>query len=198
MLFTWLLPHFPRFPEADCALSGAHSQVGGLVHVLRSCAPLQRISCKTGNFSCCHNPHSVLQAEVFEALFSWTGTLVCVVCLALPLFLLAYLHPNVEYSGPLPGPARSASHHVSCPSQLPICAPSTSLDECVFFNFFVVRLPSSLTFWLFWLFFVFKLVVTLLVVQGSEVYLPMPPSWPEFSSIKTNRQENKIKHVSAP
>ena len=34
-------------------------------------------------------------------------------------------------------------------------------------------------FFQFWLFFVFKLVVILLlVVQGSEKFLPMPPSWP--------------------
>ena len=55
--------------------------------------------------------------------------------------------------------------------------PSTSLDEFFFFNSLAVGLPYSLVFWLFWLFFVFKLVVVfLLVVQGNEVYPPMPPS----------------------
>ena len=44
----------------------------------------------------------------------------------------------------------------------------------------VVGFPYSLIFWQFCLFLVFKLVVILLlVVWGSEAYLPTPPSWPE-------------------
>ena len=35
--------------------------------------------------------------------------------------------------------------------------------------------------WRFWLFIDFRLVVILLlVVQGSEGFLPVPPSWPEL------------------
>ena len=53
------------------------------------------------------------------------------------------------------------------------------------FNSLVVRLPDSSIFWQFWLFFVFKFVVVLLlVVQGSEAYLPVPPFWPEILAIK--------------
>ena len=46
-----------------------------------------------------------------------------------------------------------------------------------FFNSLVVRVPCSLIFWCFWLFIDFRLVgVLLLVVQGSEGFLPTPPS----------------------
>ena len=51
-----------------------------------------------------------------------------------------------------------------------------------FFNSLVVGVPCSLIFWRFWLFIDFRLVVILLlVVQGSEWFLPTPPSWPELS-----------------
>ena len=46
----------------------------------------------------------------------------------------------------------------------------------LFFNSLVVGVPCSFIFWLFWLFIGFRLVVILLlVVQGSEGFLPMPP-----------------------
>ena len=69
--------------------------------------------------------------------------------------------------------------HESSPPRLPVSAPPTGLDECFFFNSFVVGLPYSSIFCHFWLFFVFKFVVVLLVVRGGTVCLPMPPSWPE-------------------
>ena len=91
------------------------------------------------------------------------------------LFLVVYLHTNVRFPSP---PATALPRVLS--AQLPISAPPASLDECLFFNTLVVRLPYSLILGKFWLFFVFKLaVVLLLVVRGSEAYLPMPPSWPE-------------------
>ena len=49
-----------------------------------------------------------------------------------------------------------------------------------FFNALVVRVPCSLIFWHFWLFIDFRLVVILLVVQGSKGFLPTPPSWQEL------------------
>ena len=50
-----------------------------------------------------------------------------------------------------------------------------------FFNSLVVRVPCSLIFWHFWLFIDFGLVVILLlVVQGSEGFLPTSPSWSEL------------------
>ena len=42
-------------------------------------------------------------------------------------------------------------------------------------------------FWQFWLFFAFKFVDVFLVVWGSKMYLPTPPSWPgivSFASLK--------------
>ena len=70
--------------------------------------------------------------------------------------------------------------HASSPSQLQVSTPSTSLNECFFFNSLVVGLPYSSTFWQIWLFIVFKFVVfLLLVVQWGKVCLPMPPSWTE-------------------
>ena len=53
-----------------------------------------------------------------------------------------------------------------------------------FFNSVVVGVPCSFIFWHFWLFIDFRLVVILLlVVRGSEGFLPMPPSWPNSSEI---------------
>ena len=57
----------------------------------------------------------------------------------------------------------------------------------VSFNTLVVGVPCSLIFWQFWLFIVFKLVVVfLLVVQGTEVFLPTPSSWLELMSLYLN------------
>ena len=50
-----------------------------------------------------------------------------------------------------------------------------------FFNSLVVAALCSLIFWSFWLFMDIRLVVILLlVVRGSEEFLPTPPSWSEF------------------
>ena len=76
------------------------------------------------------------------------------VCLTTKLYLPAYLHANVGLSGPLD----TALPHVLS-VQLPISTPSTGLDECVFFNSLVVRLPYSSIFWQLSLLFVFKFVV---------------------------------------
>ena len=51
----------------------------------------------------------------------------------------------------------------------------------LFLNSLVVRVPCSLIFWRFWLFIDFRLVVILLlVVQGSEGFLHIHPSWSEL------------------
>ena len=72
--------------------------------------------------------------------------------------------------------------HTSSPPRLPVSAPPTSLNGCLFFKSLVVGLPYSLIFWQFWLCFVFKyVVVLLLIVWGGKVYLPTPPSWLEVS-----------------
>ena len=124
-------------------------------------------------------PLQVFTARGFEALVFHTGTLDCIVCLSPQLFLLAYPLVNVRPPGS-PHPLWSTSHCMSSLPQLPISTLPTSLNEYFFFNSLVVRLPYSLTVCQFWLFFVFKLVVALLlVVRGSEVYLPTPTSWLE-------------------
>ena len=121
----------------------------------------------------------------FEALFPRTGTLGCTDCLAPQLFLPVYPH---TYAGPLGLPATTLPAlvlqpppcHASSLPWLPVSTPSTSMDDCFFFNSLVVRLPYSSIFWQFQLFLVFKFVVVfLLVVQGGRVYLPTPPSWPQ-------------------
>ena len=128
-------------------------------------------------------PPHIFTVRGFGALFSHTGTLDYMVCLAPQLFLPVYPHTNV---GP-PGPQSSALpvlvlQQLPCceysPPQLPISTPPTGLNECFFFNFLVVGLPYSSILGQFWLFFVFKFVVLLLVVQGSKVYVSKPPSWP--------------------
>ena len=77
----------------------------------------------------------------------------------------------------LPGPQPCCASSPLLPIS---AAPPTSLDECFFFNSLVVRPSYSSIFWQFWLLFVFKLIaVLLLLLRGSEAYLPMPPSWLE-------------------
>ena len=48
----------------------------------------------------------------------------------------------------------------SSPPRLPISAPPTILDECLFFISLIVGLPYSSVFCQFWLFFVFKLLLS--------------------------------------
>ena len=125
-------------------------------------------------------------SQKFWGLVSHTGTTLCHLFHS-EVLLLAYPHTNV-------GPPSLLPCCASSPHQLPISTPPTSLYECFFFNSLVFGLPYSSIFWQFGSFFVFKFVVNLLlVVWGSKVYLPMPPSWPEvpifFSfSIKVNIQ----------
>ena len=57
---------------------------------------------------------------------------------------------------------------------LPISAPRTGLDECLFFMSLVVRLPHSLIFCQFWLFFVFKLLSFFWLCEEAQcVYLQL-------------------------
>ena len=101
------------------------------------------LSCEAGSLSCCRpNPHSVFNQR-FEALFPLTGALGCAVCFAPrrlsslsvcecgaagcypPLFL-----PRSSHTLPvsvLPWPLES-----SLP-RLPVSAPPTGQDECLFF-----------------------------------------------------------------
>ena len=106
----------------------------------------------------------------FEALFPRAGALGWVVCFTPPA-----VPPGLSMCKC--GAAGSASHHLvgsaSCSLAHPVpqsttslgptaatfpgvlSVPSMGLDECVFFNSLVVRLPYSLIFCQFWLFFLF-------------------------------------------
>ena len=83
------------------------------------------LSCESGSFFCCLNPHRFFSVTGFEALFPHTGALGCAVCLPPQFFFLVYLNTNVgpPICQPLP---RCKS---SLP-QLPVSTPHTSLDEC--------------------------------------------------------------------
>ena len=135
------------------------------------------LSCETWNFSCHLNHHRFLQPVVlrlyFPVLETWVAWFVLLPSCSSQLICMWMW--NILVFQPLPHPLRSAASH--SPAAHPVL-PSTSLDECFFFNSLVVGLPCSLIFWQLWLVFVFNLVVILLLVmQGSEAYLPMPPSW---------------------
>ena len=177
---------------------GTDSQGGGLVYVLGLCESLQQTLLWDWESLLPLQFPQVFAARGFEALFPCARSLGCLVHLTPQLFLLAYLCIHVGHPG-LPSaphlrltcasPALVCHQLLPCressPTWLPISSPSTSLDECFFFNSLVFGLPWSLIFWQFWLVFVFKLVVILLLfVWGSEACLPMPPSliYPQLSN----------------
>ena len=122
---------------------------------------------------------------LFEALFPHSGALGWAVRFAPQLFLPVYLHSNVGPPTPVvtasTAPPAAALHnpvllpptcHESFSAQLPRFTPPTSLNECVFFNSLVVRLPYSSIFCQFWLFFVFKLLSFFWLFEEAQcVYL---------------------------
>ena len=126
------------------------------------------LSCEAGSFSCCHlNSHRCFQSEVWGFISpSWNPGLHGLS--RSQLFLQVYLYSHVGPQSPqvitLP-PVFSA--------QLPISAPPTGLDECVFSNSLVAGLPYSLIFCQFWLVFVFKLLLSFfwLCEEAQCVYL---------------------------
>ena len=133
-------------------------------------------SYEAGSFSCRHSHHpssKIFTARGFEALFLRTGTLGSVVCLAPQLFLPVYLHTNV---GPLGPPPR---HTSSLPwlrvSPLPPVWMNVFSLTTWLLDFYTVPFSVISGCFLFLNFF----VVLLLIVQGSKVYLPMPPSFLE-------------------
>ena len=114
-----------------------------------------KLSCKAESFS---QPPQVFSVRCFETYFPTLEP--CVMqSVSLPSCSSWFIFMQM-YDLPL--------HQLPCctssPSQLPLSAPSTSLDECFFFKSLVVRLSYSSIFWQFWLFFVFKFVVVLLLV----------------------------------
>ena len=98
--------------------------------------------------------------------------------------------PGLSLSFPLSQPVLEACHLTAASPAHEVChlasvslhlLPYWSCCSVCFFNSMVVGVPCSLIFWHFWLFIDFSLVVILLlVVRGSERFLPMPPSWLEL------------------
>ena len=83
MLLAQLLPHsqlLTPLPTSELHLSVADSQAGGFLYILGPVGPSNRLSCETGSFSHCGNPHRFLQPEVlrlyFPALEPWVVLLV--------------------------------------------------------------------------------------------------------------------------
>ena len=72
--------HFPHFPQADCALSGTDSQVGGFVYVLGLRGPLQWTLQWHWDFLPLPQPPQLFTARGFASLVSCSETLSFVVC----------------------------------------------------------------------------------------------------------------------
>ena len=139
-------------------------------------------------------PPWVFPLRSLRLYFPCAGALGCAVHLAPPPFLLVYLCTNV---GPRDLPATTllgllaaawpAPFHnlpprwvcqpppcrASSPPWLPVSAPPTGLDECVFFISLVVGLPYSSIFCQLRLFFVFKFLLSFfwLCEEAQCVYL---------------------------
>ena len=101
-----------------------------------------KLSCEAGNFSHCCNSHRFLQSEVlrlyFPSLESWVVWSVSPPSCS-SRFICRQMWDHLVYQPP-PRPVRQLpSCCESSPSQLPVSAPPTGLDEC-FFKSLVVRL----------------------------------------------------------
>ena len=124
----------------------------------------------------------VFSVRGFEALFPFTGTLGCEVCLAPQLFFLVYLHSNVGLPSPQSTslPALVLQPQPCCESSiwLPVSAPPTHLGECFFFISLVVGLKYSSIFCQFLLFLFLNLLLSFLLYEEAQcVYLCLHLGW---------------------
>ena len=90
----------PLISKSKLGSSGADSRVGGFVYLLGPCGSLQQTLLGVWDVLPLLYPPQVFTVRGFEALFPHAGTLGCLVYLAPQLFLLIYLHMNVEPPGP--------------------------------------------------------------------------------------------------
>ena len=86
-------------PTSKLGPSGADSWVGGFVYILGPCGSLQGTLLCGWEFLLLPQLPQVFSVRGFEALFPYTGTLGCAICLAPQLFLLVYPHANVGPPG---------------------------------------------------------------------------------------------------
>ena len=136
----------PLLPTIKLGPSGADSQVGEFVYILEPCGSLQWTLLWGWESLLPPQPPRVFSVRGFEALFPHARSLGCMVYLTPRLFLLVYLHSNVDLpslqSAVSPGPPTANLLWVLS-AQLPLSTPRTGLDACFFFNSLVVRLPYS-------------------------------------------------------
>ena len=172
---SWLaFSHFLCYPQARWGLSGADSWVVGFVYVLDAVGLYNEPSCEAGSFFRRLNRHRFFQSFCGFIPPRWSPGLH-----SLSRSLLAPPSLFTHKCG-TDHPTSCLLAHPSCPSLplLPVWMNVSSLTPWLS-DF------HSLIFLQFWLFFALKFVVVLLlVVPGSKVYLPMPPSWPEVLIFK--------------
>ena len=169
---------FPLLPTSKLGTCGADALVGGFVYIPGPYGSLQQALLWSWESLLLPQPPQVFTARGFEVFFSLTGTLGCVVYLAPWLFLPVYPHANV---GPTAAilPAQSSSHHLALHPLCPGCLSLLLLP--VWMNVSTLT-PWFSDFYTVWFSgrsgcFCFKFVVVLLlVVWGSKMYLPTPPS----------------------
>ena len=154
-----------------------------------------RLSCETGSFSHCHNPHRILQPEVlklwFPALELWFAQFVLLLsCSYWLIHMWMWDYPVASCRlGYLVCQLPLCS--ASCLPQLPISAPPTSLDKCFFFNSLVVRLLHNLIFWWFWLFLFLNWLLSFfrLCEEAKHIYLHLHLGWKScFQNFLCNMQ----------
>ena len=178
--------HFPHSPQANCALQmlpWCWFPGTWACACLGPRGPLQWTILWDSQFLPPPKPNRFLQPEVFRLYFLSTGTLGCMVYLAPQLFLPVYLHANVGAPAPptttLPALVLQVLPclEYSLPG-LPLSTPPTGLDECFFFNSFIVRLPYSSIFWQFWLFLFLNLLLSFWLCKEAKcIYLHLRLGW---------------------
>ena len=170
-----LSPHFlslSSFPTSGLCPFGCWSP-GGCVCVrfrIPWSSPMDS-PVRLRGFSHCRNPRRSLQPEFLRlycpVLEPWVAHFV-----SPPVVLLAYLLMNVGNPVRQPPPCRASSLpwlpvSALLPVRMKIFSLTLWLLTSMQFDFLAVLL-----------FFVFRSVILLLVVGGSKVFLPTPPSWP--------------------
>ena len=134
--------YFLRYPQANWALLVLIPGCVVCVHSRTLWVSPMNSSMRLGVSPTTSTP-IVFSVRGFEALFPQAGTLGCAVCLTPQLFL-----PPAPPATTLPAQVLQPLPLLeSSPLQLPISAPPSGLDECLFFHSLVVGLPYSSVFW---------------------------------------------------